>query len=756
MVCPHHLTSSRIAWFRRKEMLQISEGAKIGVDIDKGRFSISGDHTIGDFNLQINDVMKPDFGQYVCTVVIEDTSVQIIFNLVLRSAPTGLNIYVVDTSRNKNNTFLEASTTVTATENETIKLYCNISSGTPKETLEWVYRGNVIKTGGPGSIRLIMKSTHTNSGQYYCRANSSVLDTPITKSIEMLVQYKPKVTLSVENAVRIIEGNSLHVYCNVDSSPEVQSVSWLIQNNGETIKYGDGRVLHITVITRRDTGLYICKATNMVGSTMTETSVTVMYAPDVTIVYENYTVNAKSRKLICLPKGIPTNYTFFQWQHKSEYGDHIRFLDGSQDGILLLPNIQDFNTQYYDNGAYICTVSNGIQGVSGTSNRTAAVYLSISGKPMFVEDNRRFFYGVINESVVIIINIFSNPKYSDIFIHKQNGEQLISDNSNIKMIEEHTFVNDTFYNSNVRVKGYRMTVKIAKLRPEMIQNYTLNLQNEFRQNHYDISLFRASVPRIPMNLSLSTKEGNILVDWICNFNGGLKQKFFIEFRESNSKKWTVVQSLNRTEGDMLSWTIERLQTKTIYYFRMFAQNRLGRSSSTKETSIILGNEKLESTLSVFSAIPVAVSTAIILFMILLVVSVIVLWKQMVKLHNRVDSPLEHEEDNHYVEIEPNGMRELSLNQIRNTQHGQKVQEHVLEGDQDRRSLDNVSSSSTDTDSKDHISLTSGISGNTTNPKDIYARRYDAISIRNDTFQSEHMSQYDSLNRVDQYEHDEDI
>lgn len=87
---------------------------------------------------------------------------------------------------------------------------------------------------------------------------------------------KPKVTLSVGNDVRIIEGNSLNVYCNADSSPEVQSVSWVIQNDGETRKYGDGRVLRITVITRRDTGVYICKATNMVGSTMAETSVTVM------------------------------------------------------------------------------------------------------------------------------------------------------------------------------------------------------------------------------------------------------------------------------------------------------------------------------------------------------------------------------------------------------------------------------------------------------------------------------------------------
>ncbi|CAC5399799.1 unnamed protein product [Mytilus coruscus] len=751
MVCPHHLTSSRIAWFRRKEMLQISEGATLGAGIDKDRFTISGNHTIGDFNLQISDVMESDLGQYVCTVVIEDTSVQIIFNLVLKKTPTSLNIYVVNTSRNKSNTYLKESTKVTPRENEIIQLYCNISSGIPEETLEWVYRGNVIQSDGPGSTRLMLKSTYRNSGQYYCRANSSVLDTPMTKSIEILVHYKPKVTLSVDNFVRIIEGNSLIVYCNIDSNPVVQSVSWLIQKNGEIKNYTNSRILQITVITRRDTGVYICKATNMVGSTVAETSVIVMHAPDVTILYENYTVNANSRKLICLPKGVPPNYTFFQWQHKSEYGDHIRFLSGSEDGILQLPKNENFNTQYYDNGVYVCTVSNGIPGISGTSNRTAAVYLSISGKPIFVEDNSRFFYGIIHESVDIIINIFSNPKYSDLFIHNQNGEQLTSDESNINIIEEHTFVNDTFYNSNVRVKGYRITMKIAKLRPEMIQNYTLNLRNEFGQNHHEISLIYASFPSIPMNFTLSTKEDNVLVQWICNFNGGLMQTFFIEFRESNSKKWTVVESLNRTTSDTLSWTIERLQTKTTYYFRMFAQNRLGRSNCTEDKSIIVHNEKVKSSLSIFSVIPIAVSISSILFVIILVVSIIVYRKQMFKLRNRIASPLEHDEGHHYVEIEANGMREMSINQIENRQQNQRVQEHVLRGVQDSPSLDNVSSSNTDTDSKNHSSLISETSENNTSPKDIYINRHESIKIRNDIYQSKDMNQYDSLHQVDQHE-----
>lgn len=69
-------------------MIQISEGAKLGDGIDKDRFTISGNHSIGDFNLQISDVMEADLGQYVCTVLIEDTSVQVIFSLVLKSMYT--------------------------------------------------------------------------------------------------------------------------------------------------------------------------------------------------------------------------------------------------------------------------------------------------------------------------------------------------------------------------------------------------------------------------------------------------------------------------------------------------------------------------------------------------------------------------------------------------------------------------------------------------------------------------------------------
>jgi hypothetical protein len=42
----------------------------------------------------------------------------------------------------------------------------------------------------------------------------------------------------------------------------------------------------------------------------------------------------------------------------SSFGEHIRFLDGFDDGQLTLPYMNE-SDGYQDNGIYVCTVSNG-------------------------------------------------------------------------------------------------------------------------------------------------------------------------------------------------------------------------------------------------------------------------------------------------------------------------------------------------------------------------------------------------------------
>lgn len=79
------------------------------------------------------------------------------------------------------------ATTIIGIENETLTLHCNLSSGVPKEDMIWSYRDHTIKKGGPASLELMINLKPSDSGIYACRANSSVLETPLVRTIDLTV-----------------------------------------------------------------------------------------------------------------------------------------------------------------------------------------------------------------------------------------------------------------------------------------------------------------------------------------------------------------------------------------------------------------------------------------------------------------------------------------------------------------------------------------------------------------------------------------
>lgn len=81
--------------------------------------------------------------------------------------------------------------------------------------------------------------------------------------------------------------------------------------------------------------------------------------PVVDIRFPKLTGDSNLRKIQCIAKGEPDSYRYFQWEHRSQYNEHIRYLDSSDDGILQLPDVKVSN-RYQDTGIYICNVSNGI------------------------------------------------------------------------------------------------------------------------------------------------------------------------------------------------------------------------------------------------------------------------------------------------------------------------------------------------------------------------------------------------------------
>ena len=101
-------------------------------------------------------------------------------------------------------------------------------------------------------------------------------------------------------------------------------------------------------------------------------------APTISLTDANFGKNTATRTVACVPVGNPGTYTFYKWQHKSEYGVLIRELDGKNNGELTLPS-NPVEDRYQDSGEYVCTAGNGIVGKDGRIKQTGSGYVIING-----------------------------------------------------------------------------------------------------------------------------------------------------------------------------------------------------------------------------------------------------------------------------------------------------------------------------------------------------------------------------------------
>lgn len=114
----------------------------------------------------------------------------------------------------------------------------------------------------------------------------------------------------------------------------------------------------------------------------------------------------------------------------------------------------------------------------------------ISGKPIFVSDNVDEVYGTYLGPISLVVNIFSIPKYTKLEV-LDGRSQPITFGSNFRLIEENTSVMDRFLGTEIKVIGYKITVKIERLTNDNIDTYTFKVKNDFGQSVHMISVLSA-------------------------------------------------------------------------------------------------------------------------------------------------------------------------------------------------------------------------------------------------------------------------
>ena len=86
---------------------------------------------------------------------------------------------------------------------------------------------------------------------------------------------KPSVSVIGGNIVTASERGPLSIDCKVDSFPVSQEIIWVKTLKSEDVKLSDGVKLHFDILTRRDSGSYLCKARNEVGEGFSSTYLSV-------------------------------------------------------------------------------------------------------------------------------------------------------------------------------------------------------------------------------------------------------------------------------------------------------------------------------------------------------------------------------------------------------------------------------------------------------------------------------------------------
>ncbi|CAG2198974.1 unnamed protein product [Mytilus edulis] len=474
-------------------------------------------------------------------------------------------------------------------EGQRITLTCTVKSGQPEETMLWVFNGTVVKVGGPRILRFDWIATRSdNLLNYTCMANNSATSEPLKKTVQLDIAYTPFLSVNGSKEIKSFEGQPLYITCDQISNPPSSEPNWW---------------------TVDDSGIYICEASNTMGTGSTNISINVLYPPSVRIDYNNYTENENRKELLCVANGNPDTYTFSRWEHKSEYGEYIRFIDGYTNGSLVLPTTQ--TKSYQDSGFYVCTVSNGVPDTHGQVNQSTDAFLSVRGKPVFVESNKKIFYGIVDEPTYIRFEVYSVPKVTEIQLKDINGV-LLNRKTETAITNEPAMLRLRFHNTLVKSNGYQLKIHFSTFSEKDVGKYTMGIENRYGKATINFTIQAASPPSIPINFSVTPLVNDVFVNWLKNFDGGLEQTFFIEYQVEGNINWISVKSLNSSASAELSWQISGLLSTQTYFFRMFARNALGESNKTAIRIIQMkGKEK-----GMFTIFAVISSTGVV-FIILL-------------------------------------------------------------------------------------------------------------------------------------------
>ncbi|KAI5614770.1 hemicentin-1 isoform X1 [Silurus asotus] len=372
----------KISWFKDGLVLIL----------DRTHTLLSGGRT-----LQISNVHVTDTGRYVCVAENVAGSSEKYFSLNVHVPPSivGVNI--------------ENATVVV---NNFVSLSCE-ATGFPPPTLSWLKDRKPVQANSnalimPGGRTLqILKAKMSDGGKYSCVAINAAGEAQ--KIIYLTVFVPPSIKDSSGDspvAISVRVGNSVTLECQSNAVPP-PTITWY--KNGRLVSettnlhiLANGQTLEIKPTEVSDTGLYVCKASNVAGQVDKNFHVNIYVPPSIDGPAEENVVETISNPVsfACDATGIPhPSLTWLKNGRVIENSESLEMHILSGGGKLQIAR-----SQLSDSGTYTCLASN-IEGqAQKTYHLTIQVPPSIIGSEMPGETSV-----LLNDSIQLLCHAKGTP-----------------------------------------------------------------------------------------------------------------------------------------------------------------------------------------------------------------------------------------------------------------------------------------------------------------------------------------------------------
>ncbi|XP_063442494.1 hemicentin-1-like [Mytilus trossulus] len=395
----------RVTWFYRNRENQVTT-----VNI--------GDHTQysgGTLNtpaLTILNTNKEDAGFYTCVAENQVDSAQ--------SNETLLNVLAEPIAIHANNTQYYPI------QNTTITLHCKVTQGIALE-IQWYkdisvlnVKSNLRLSGGDVATEslTIVNVQRSDEGIYICQATDAVYDT-IVNTDTIHVNLAGLLSTSVSPRTSdVVKGDSVKINCTVTGLPPATNITWLFTAPSKTKQwvlsttninnYTFGTTKDPYLIIRNfqlgDSGTFVCRATNLAGSTSSNpgSNLTYISIPSISVEPSQFTatVGDISFMIRCTVTAIPEAITWY-WTFQPVDGIVQTIPQGSNNQQYTIessginPHLTIKNIAFEEAGVYTCYATNAAGASDSASNRTGNSHLILTvtgdGKNICEEDIDKFY-----------------------------------------------------------------------------------------------------------------------------------------------------------------------------------------------------------------------------------------------------------------------------------------------------------------------------------------------------------------------------